>query len=139
MARLRDSIQATQAREDKMEEEVASRRNATLLSGAGAILSAFLGGRSTVSKLSRVARSVGTIQNRHATAARAGDRLEDVRERIGDQGEELERLEQELSAAIVEIDGRWTAAAGQVETVKLGLEAGDVGLDELALVWLPVG
>ena len=139
MARLRDSIQETQAREDKMEAEVASRRNATLLSGAGAILSAFLGGRSTVSKLSRVARSVGTIQNRHATAARAGDRLEDVRERIGDQGEELERLEQELSAAIVEIDGRWTAAAGQVETVKLGLEAGDVGLDELALVWLPVG
>ena len=139
MDRLRDALREQAAREAKLEEAYASRRNASLLSGAGALLSAFLGGRGTVSKLSRVARSVGGIQSRQATASRAGDRLEDLRERVGDQEEELARLEQDLGAAVVEIDGRWTAAASQVDTLTIGLEASDVAVDEVAVVWVPMG
>ncbi len=135
--RLRDSIQATQDREEKLEAEAASRRNATWLSGAGAVLGAFLGGRSTTSKLSRIARSMSTVQSRQATAARAEDRLAAARDRGADQVAELERLEQELGAELVAIDARWTAAAGAIDTVQIGLEAADLGVDELMLVWLP--
>ena len=127
-----------EAREETLREDVASRRNATILSGAGAILSAFLGGRSTVTKLSRVARSVGGIQSRQASASRAGDRLEELRERLSDHEEEMARLEQDLAATLVEIDERWAASADRVETLTIGLETSDVVVDEVALVWVPV-
>lgn len=138
ITRLRDDVREKEAREETLREDVASRRNATILSGAGAILSAFLGGRSTVTKLSRVARSVGGIQSRQASASRAGDRLEELRERLSDHEEEMARLEQDLAATLVEIDERWAASAGRVETLTIGLETSDVVVDEVALVWVPV-
>lgn len=139
LERLREAIQAGAAREERLEAEAASRRNATWLSGAGAVLGAFLGGRSTTSKLSRIARSMSTVQSRQATASRAQERLEDARERAADQEAELERLEQELAEALVGIDARWSAAASALESLKVGLEADDVGVDELVLAWLPRG
>jgi hypothetical protein len=53
------------------------------------------------------------------------------------KGDELEQLEQELLDEVAEIDTTWREHAEAVETASIRLEATDVRVAQLALVWVP--
>jgi hypothetical protein len=53
------------------------------------------------------------------------------------EGRTLAELEQALLDEVAEIDARWKEEAPDIETVSIRLEAADVRVTELAVVWVP--
>jgi hypothetical protein len=51
---------------------------------------------------------------------------------------ELAALEEELKAELVEIVDAWEAKADAIEEMEIPLEANDVDITEIRLVWVPV-
>jgi predicted nucleic acid-binding Zn-ribbon protein len=66
-------------------------------------------------------------QERTKTAEGRADRTKD----------ELADLEQEILDEVAEIDERWSAAADEVDTLSIRLEATDVLVLETRVVWVP--
>jgi hypothetical protein len=56
-------------------------------------------------------------------------------ERLAD---ELEDLEAELTAEVLDIEQTWRTAADARGTLTIGLEKSDVTVSDLVLAWLPV-
>ena len=52
---------------------------------------------------------------------------------------ELEDLENELAEALLDIDDKWDDIATDIETLQVTLEKSDITVEEVALVWIPVG
>ena len=70
-------------------------------------------------------------------STRASERKESAEEKAELAEADLAELEQEILDEVAEIDEKWTAKAGAVETVPIRLEAGDVRVVETTLVWVP--
>ncbi len=70
-------------------------------------------------------------------SSRASQRLRTAENRLEDQGGRLEDLEQELLDEVLEIDERWQRAATEAEPFPVSLEANDISVDDLVLVWVP--
>ena len=51
--------------------------------------------------------------------------------------DDLAELEQEILDEVAEIDERWRAAADEVDTLSIRLEATDVRVLETRVVWVP--
>jgi len=116
----------------ELESDVQGRRQSELLSGAGDLLSVFLGGRGRSGGISRAAR-------RRSETARTQERLRTAEQTMGDKYSELEAIEDELTNDVLEITDKWDISAGMLETVEIGLEKTDIVVDEVAVVWIPAG
>ena len=77
--------------------------------------------------------------SRRGVSQRTSQRLGAAQEQLVGRQEDLEELEADLLAELEEINDRWEAAGREIETTEIGLERGDVTVQELALLWLPVG
>ena len=44
-----------------------------------------------------------------------------------------------MAAVITAISNKWKASADQIEEIKISLEKTDVDVDELSVLWIPVG
>lgn len=130
--RVKDQLAAAERRVRELEVDTQSRRQQELMAGAGELLSVFLGGR-------RRSRSLSGVASRRSQTVRTQERLRTAQERYSDKAEDLQDLEDDLSRDLMEITDRWNEAAGQIETVEIGLEKTDIAVDEVALVWIPVG
>jgi hypothetical protein len=76
----------------------------------------------------------------HAAAVRrARDRHERAQAELAGKAGKLEDLEGDLAEELAEIDAAWDAKAAQVESVKIALSKAAVTVDEVAVVWLPMG
>ena len=128
--RVKDQISKAEARVAELEGEVAARRQAEVLSGAGDLLGALLGGRSRSNPLSKAA-------TRRAATRKAQARAETARERLTEKTRLLDELEDELGEEIVDIVDEWNAAASEVEKLEIPLERTDIRVVNLKLVWLP--
>jgi hypothetical protein len=129
--RVRDQITAAEARKEQAEQGASAEQQEELLSGAGDLLGALLGGRSSANPLSRVA-------SRRSQTQRAQAKAETASRQLGTKQQELAALEDELADEIGAITAEYEGMSEQVEETRIGLEADDIDLVELKLVWIPV-
>ena len=68
---------------------------------------------------------------------RAEVRVQTAQQKVQGREEDLRQLEQEVLKEVQEIDRRWQEQADQIDELRIGVEAADVDVDELAVVWIP--
>lgn len=136
--RLRDQIAAAEDKVALLAEQHEGRRNEELLSTAGSILGGLLGGASRKRMLGSVLSRSGTVAGRRSRTAQSGQRLESAKGKLASLLADLDELEAELADDVLEIEQTWSAAAGEVRAVDIGLERTDVRVTHVAAVWLPV-
>ncbi len=132
--RLEDQRATAADRQDVLEAQAKSRRNSDLLNAAGSILGGLLGGRrNTRSMAGAVIRGIGGARGGGAD----GRRIEAAGDKVSRLDENIQRLEDELSAEVLGIQNRWDAAAKDVTVTPIPLEKTDVRVTQLVLAWLP--
>jgi hypothetical protein len=127
--RLAGALAAAERDQERLEAEAQARGQEEVVSGAGQLLSIFLGGRGST-------RTLAGAAARRSTTQRAQAKVQAAHDKSTARYRDLQDLEGELAQELQEIDARWREKAAQVETVEVGLEAADVQVDELALVWI---
>jgi hypothetical protein len=130
--RVKRQLLTAERRVSELEAGVAARRQQELLSGAGDLLGALLGGR-------RRASSLGRAASRRSATRQAEARLDTAAGTAAGRRSELEDLEDELAAEIESITSNWESAAGEIESVPIPLEKTDIRVDQPVLVWVPAG
>jgi len=122
--------------EDRIEElqaDTRNRRNQDLISIGSSVLGSILGGRASATT---IARSAGRAATRGQSSAQ---RIRTIENRIDEKSLALEDLEEDLREAVAEIDEEWNEKAEAVEPLEITLEKNDITVDEVSLLWLPVG
>ena len=116
----------------ELEVDTDQRRQQELISGAGEVLSMFLGGR-------RRTRSLSGIASRRSQTRRTRERLRSAEEKLLEYEEAIEELEVELSEDLEGIWDKWNDAAEELDSFQVGLEKTDIDVDDLFLFWAPTG
>ena len=136
--RAEQALATAQQRLEAATADVQNRKRAEVVSGAGALLGVLLGGRSR-GIAGRAARTLGGASSRRGTTQRAASRVESLELAVTQKQEALEAAQDQLTDDVAEISDRWAAAADDIEEVRVGLEAADVKVDEVVVVWVPTG
>ncbi|MGV3758216.1 MAG: hypothetical protein ACO1PW_01575, partial [Actinomycetota bacterium] len=137
-ARIDRARAALATAEDRVEQAEAakdSRRNDELLSGAGDLLGAVLGGRRSARS---IAGKVGSVARRRGRSTEAAQRVETARNRVDEKAQALVDLEADMADELAAIADEWDAKALAVEPVEVPLEKSDIRVTDLSLVWIPV-
>ena len=71
---------------------------------------------------------------RRAEQRRAGAEV-----RLTGKVEDLQALEDDLADELAALDAAWAARAAEVDTVTVAVAKGSITIDEMAVVWLPLG
>jgi len=129
---VKDQLAAAERRVRELEVDTQSRRQQELVAGAGDLLSVFIGGK-------RRSRSLSGAASRRSQTVRTQERLRSAQEKLSDKTTDLDDLEDDLSRDLIEITDRWNDAARNLQTIEIGLEKSDIAVDEMALMWVPVG
>jgi len=108
--------------------EAARKRQDELVTGAGQVLSMFLGGRRRTSGLSSISR-------RRSQTLRAQDRVRTAEQKADDLAEEILRIEAELVEELDEIWEEWKEVAEEVEEMEVPLEKNDIQVESVRLFW----
>ena len=87
----------------------------------------------------RRTRSITGSSRSRASRRSKQQRLETAHGKVQDAWQAMSDLEQDLLDELEEINDRWESTAEQVEPLEVGLEKDDIQVDELTLVWVPVG
>jgi len=128
---LRDRIEDARFKVEQAELDSSSRRTEEVASGVGTLIGVLLGGR-------RSTGSLGTIASKRSMTQKAQQRRAGAEARLTDRIEDLEELEDGLAEELAEIKAGWDAKAAEIEALEVPLEKGDVAIDEVAVVWVPV-
>ena len=130
--RMRSAVAEAEARVEDLKSHQHRKQAGSLLKVAGGLLSSFLGGRKSSRAL---ARSIGSAAG---TMVGGGSSSLDSAERaVAEKRSDLDQIEGELATQLVALDDRWDAVARKVDTIQVSLEAADITVSQLALVWLP--
>jgi hypothetical protein len=127
-----DAIRRAEHRVRELQSEVESRRQTELLSGAGDLLGAILGGR-------RGSTGLRGAASRRTQTKRTEERLDTAGDRLAMEREELLDLEADLARDVEQITANWDRAATEIEEHPVGLERSDVRVEPLKMLWLPAG
>ena len=136
LRRIQTQIRKAERRVDELDDETSARGREEMLSGAGDVISAFLGGRGRTRSL---ARSITGASRRRRMTSASKNRLETAVDKVELLAAEMQALEDELADALVDIDERWSEKAEVIEPLRIGLEKTDISVEELVLVWVPIG
>jgi hypothetical protein len=128
----KNRVSQAERRVRELEVDTDQRRQQELISGAGEVLSMFLGGR-------RRTRSLSGISSRRSQTRRTKERLRSAEEKLEEYEDAILELEEELSVELTEIWDKWNATAEELDSFEVGLEKTDIHLDDLFLFWAPVG
>ncbi len=126
-----DAIRKAEHRVRELESDVGARKQTELLSGAGDLLGALLGGKRTATGL----RSAASRRNQ---TRRVEERRDTAADRLEMQQDALVNLESDLAGDVEDITGKWETAATQVEEAAIPLARSNVEVEPLRLLWLPV-
>lgn len=128
--RVKDQIATAQRKAADLEADVEARRQQEMMSGAGDLLGALLGGRrsSTITKAA----------NRRSQTKRTEARRDSAAEAVSDKMADLDSVEQDLAEDIDAIRIEMDDKAAMIEEVSIPLEKVDVKVTELKLVWVPI-
>ncbi|MGE3620074.1 MAG: DUF87 domain-containing protein [Acidimicrobiia bacterium] len=132
--RARDALAAAQDRVEQARTAQTSRRSDELVSGAGELLGAILGGRRSARS---IATGIGSAMRRRGRAGEASKRVEVASNRAEEKATALADLEADLADELAAIAAEWDAKAAAVQDLEVPLERSDVKVAELALVWFP--
>jgi hypothetical protein len=135
--RLETALDGARRRVEELEADEKSRWTTELIAGAGNVVGVLLGGRGSARTIARAGRAAGSAASRRGMSERARTRRETAERKAEATEEALAELEQEILDEVAEIDAKWDAKAREVETVDVRLEAADVRVVELTLVWVP--
>ena len=127
--RVRDQLATAQRRMSDLEADVAARRQQEVVSGAGDLLGALLGGR----RRSSITRAA----SRRSQTRRTEARRDSAAGALSDKQADLEALEGDLAAEIDAIRTEWDDKAALIEELEIPAEKVDVQVTELKLVWVP--
>ena len=141
--KLRDKVQAKLDRlekqqrtaEDRVRElDVDSRQRVQqeIIAGAGQLLSMFMGGRRNV-------RSLSGVASRRGITRRTKERLDTARGRLEHIADEMQDIEEDLAKDLAEIQEKWDACASNIDTKTIPLERNDIAVEEVVLLWVPMG
>ena len=130
--RVEDQRAAAEARVRELEVDVSGRQQTEMVSGAGDLLSMFVGGR-------RRSRRLSGFANRRAQTRRAQQRLETAEGKLADRTLELDELEDQLGEEIQALTQAWEEAARDMEPMEIGLEKSDIHVDDVVLFWAAAG
>ena len=128
----RNRVSDAERRVRELEVDTDQRRQQELISGAGEVLSMFLGGR-------RRTRSLSGISSRRSQTRRTKERLHSAEEKLEEYEDAIEEMEEELGTDLEDIWKKWRETAQEVESFEVGLEKTDIHMDDLFLFWAPVG
>ena len=126
---VRDQLAVADRRVADLDADIEARRQEEMMSGAGDLLGALLGGRrrNTISRAaSRRSQTRQTEARREKAAGTKADKLADLAE-----------LEAELAEEVLTITSKWDDLAALIEPVEIPLEKVDVKVTEMKLVWVP--
>lgn len=143
IARLRDKYEASinqvkaqvmsaDRRVRELDADSRERQQKELILGVGDLLSGYLSGRR---------RSIGLDKaaSRRLQTMRSRERLRTAEEKMAEKEIELQQLEDRLMQDITKISNNWKSAAVQIEEVKISLDKTDVDVDEVSVLWIPIG
>lgn len=130
LERARAALAKAENRVRDLEVEAAAKHQEELLSGAGDLLGALLGGRRRSNPLGQAAR-------RRAASQKARSRVETAAATTEQERLELMELEDELAEEIAALTAEHQAKAEQIEEVAIPLEKTDVRVADLRLLWVP--
>jgi hypothetical protein len=130
--RLRDQVQAAELRLGELQTDVSSRRQEEILDGIGGLLGGILSGRSN-------RRSVGRAVSKRSQTKRTEQRKSTAEAKLADKIADLQDAEADAVLDIQEVNDRWDDIAADIEQIEVGLEKTDIKVDQLAVVWVPVG
>ena len=128
--RVRDQLASAERRVSDLDADVSARRQQEVMSGAGDLLGALLGGRRS--------NSIGRAASRRSQTKRTEARRESAAAAINDKSSDLAALEDDLAEEIDALRAEWDEKAAKVEEVSIPLEKVDIRVSELKLVWVPV-
>lgn len=143
MAKLKDKHEATfkrikfqlndaDRRVRELDTDTRQRQQQELLGDAGDLLTGLLGGR-------RRSINLGRAASRRSMTIRTQERLRSAEEKRAEKETELEELEASLAEEISAISDRWKGVADQIEEIEIPLEKADVDVEEVGVLWIPVG
>lgn len=134
--RAADALAAARDRVEQAQEARRTRSSDELISGAGDLLGAILGGRRSARS---IAGKAGGMARRRGRSSEAGDRVRAAVNRAEEKAEALADLEADLADELAVMADERDAKAAAVEVVEVPLEKSDIRVTQLALVWIPVG
>jgi len=133
--RLDNALELAQRRVDEIDTQEKSRQANTMIAGAGAVLGALFGGKRNARS---IANAVGSVASKAGQTATTSQRKQTAEAKVQQTTDDLADLEQEIIDEVTAIDDKWKATAESVETVSIRLEATDVRVTDVRLVWVPV-
>lgn len=126
--RVRGQISTADARVRELEGAASAKKQEEVMSGAGDLLGAFLGG-------SRSSNPLGRAASRRAATRTAEARADAAAEKFSAKQMDLADLEDELSDEMVEITDERAEMVDAVETLEIGLEKTDVRVAAVGCRW----
>lgn len=127
----KEAIRRAENRVRELEVDVESRKQTELLTGAGDLLGALLGGR-------RGSTGLRHAVSRRSQTRRTEERLTSADDELTMEQEQLVALEDDLARDVEEITTHWASATDQTEELIIGLERSDVRAEPPFLAWLPI-
>lgn len=129
--RVKTQISTADVRVRELEGAASAKKQEELISGAGDLLGALLGG-------SKRSNPLGKAASRRAATRKAQTRADAAADKLTAKQTELSDLEDELAQAMIEIDDEHAGMVDEIETVDIGLEKTDIRVADIKLVWVPV-
>ncbi len=133
--RLENALEISRRRVEELDTQTKSRQANELITGAGAVLGALFGGKRSARSITS---AVGSVASKHGQAATSSERRDTAEAKVQQTTDDVAQLEREILDDVAEIDDRWKTVAETIETIAIRLEATDVRVTDLRLVWAPV-
>ena len=133
--RLENALAISQRRVEELDTQTKSRQANELITGAGAVLGALFGGKRSARSITS---AVGSVASKHGQSATSSQRRETAEAKVQQTTDDVAQLEQEILDEVATIDEKWKTVAETIDTVAIRLEATDVQVTDIRLVWVPV-
>ncbi len=133
--RLENALELAQRRVEELDTQTKSRQTNELITGAGAVLGALFSGRRSARSITT---AVGSVASKHGQSATSSQRRDTAEAKVQQTTDNLAQLEQEIIDEVTAIDDKWRTIGEAIETVSIRLEATDVRVTDVRLVWVPV-
>lgn len=130
--RIKSKLNDSDRRVRELDADSNRKQQQEIILGVGDLLSGYLSGR-------RRSLSLGRAASRRSQTMRSQERLRAAEEKKEETAVELEQLEDRLAQDIIEISEKWRSAAAQIEEVEISLDRADVYIDEVGVLWVPIG
>ncbi len=133
--RLENALALSRRRVEELDTQTKSRQANELITGAGAVLGALFGGKRSARSITS---AVGSVASKHGQSATSSQRRDTAESKVQQTTDDLAQLEQEILDEVTAIDDKWKTVGETIETVSIRLEATDVRVSEVRLVWVPL-